>query len=88
MQSSRWQALALLPEAEFLERLAAAQRAAVSAITLTKDERKREKQERRATREVDLGVKIKALPDKRYGVILADPEWQFEPYSRDTGMAL
>src|SRR5262249_16381614 len=27
-----------------------------------------------------------ALPDKRYGVILADPEWRFKPYSRDTGM--
>ncbi len=23
---------------------------------------------------------------KRYGVILADPEWRFEPYSRETGM--
>src|SRR6202000_2117682 len=27
-----------------------------------------------------------ALPNKRYGVILADPEWRFEPYSRETGM--
>ena len=27
-----------------------------------------------------------ALPDKRYGVIVADPEWRFEPYSRETGM--
>ncbi|HYK80106.1 MAG TPA: MT-A70 family methyltransferase, partial [Micropepsaceae bacterium] len=26
------------------------------------------------------------LPDTRYGVILADPPWRFEPYSRDTGM--
>jgi N6-adenosine-specific RNA methylase IME4 len=26
------------------------------------------------------------LPDKRYGVILADPEWRFEPWSRETGM--
>jgi N6-adenosine-specific RNA methylase IME4 len=27
-----------------------------------------------------------SLPDKRYGVILADTEWRFEPYSRETGM--
>ena len=26
------------------------------------------------------------MPDKRYGVIYADPPWQFEPYSRITGM--
>jgi N6-adenosine-specific RNA methylase IME4 len=25
-------------------------------------------------------------PDKKYGVIYADPEWRFEVYSRDTGM--
>lgn len=25
-------------------------------------------------------------PDKKYGVILADPEWRFEPWSRETGM--
>src|SRR5262249_27672431 len=24
--------------------------------------------------------------DKRYGVIYADPEWRFEPWSRETGM--
>ncbi|WP_291854808.1 MT-A70 family methyltransferase [Bradyrhizobium sp.] len=44
------------------------------------------KQEARASREAALGEKQLALPDKKYGVILADPEWQFEPYSRDTGM--
>ena len=44
------------------------------------------KKERRAQRERDLAGKIAALPDKRYGVILADPEWQFEPWSRETGM--
>lgn len=40
----------------------------------------------RTEREADLGQKQTALPDKRYGVILADPEWRFEPYSRETGM--
>jgi N6-adenosine-specific RNA methylase IME4 len=44
------------------------------------------KAERRAQREIELGARIRALPDKRYGVIVADPEWRFEPYSRVTGM--
>jgi N6-adenosine-specific RNA methylase IME4 len=45
-----------------------------------------EKKARREARELELATRIRALPDKRYGVILADPEWRFEPYSRDTGM--
>lgn len=44
------------------------------------------KKEKRAEREAVLAEKIQALPDKRYGVIVADPEWRFEPYSRETGM--
>jgi hypothetical protein len=43
------------------------------------------KRERRRAREVELGAKIMALPDRRYGVIYADPEWHFEPYPRVTG---
>lgn len=44
------------------------------------------KKEARAAKEVALGAQQRALPDKRYGVIYADPEWQFEVYSRETGM--
>jgi hypothetical protein len=44
------------------------------------------KAERRAERELELATKQVALPNKRYGLILADPEWRFEPYSRETGM--
>lgn len=44
------------------------------------------KQTARAQREVNLGAKQQSLPDKKYGVIVADPEWRFEVYSRDTGM--
>jgi N6-adenosine-specific RNA methylase IME4 len=44
------------------------------------------KKERRAERERDLASRQTALPDKRYGVIYADPEWRFEVYNRDTGM--
>lgn len=45
-----------------------------------------DKKERRAERERDLAARQSALPEKRYGVIYADPEWRFEVYSRDTGM--
>ena len=45
-----------------------------------------EKRERRARRKAELGARQRALPDKRYGVILADPPWRFKPYSRLTGM--
>lgn len=44
------------------------------------------KQAMRGVRETELAAKQTALPDKRYGVIVADPEWRFEPYSRGTGM--
>ena len=44
------------------------------------------KAERRAERERELASEQTALPNKQYGVIVADPEWRFEPYSRDTGM--
>lgn len=45
-----------------------------------------DKAERRAERERELGEKTAALPDRKFNVILADPEWQFEPWSRETGM--
>jgi len=44
-----------------------------------------EKKAKRAEREVVLAGKIKALPDRKYGVILADPEWQDENWSEETG---
>ena len=52
--------------------------------------RTKAKKAQRAAREKQLGKAQAAgnlvLPTKRYGVILADPEWRFEPYSRETGM--
>ena len=44
------------------------------------------KKAKRTDRERELGAKQKALPDKKYGVIYADSEWRFEPWSRETGM--
>ena len=37
------------------------------------------KKVKREQRERELGAKIVALPQKKYGVIVADPEWRFEP---------
>src|SRR4029077_2355474 len=44
------------------------------------------KGKQRDLRVAKLADRIKALPATRYGVVLADPPWRFEPYSRDTGM--
>ena len=44
------------------------------------------KQDTRAERERDLAEKQTALPDRKFGVIVADPEWRFEVYSRATGL--
>lgn len=48
--------------------------------------RQDDKKERRADRELNLAAKIRALPSIKAGVIVADPEWRFEPWSRTTGM--
>jgi N6-adenosine-specific RNA methylase IME4 len=45
-----------------------------------------QKKERRAQLEAELGARQRALPDRRYGVIYADPPWRFQPWSRETGM--
>jgi N6-adenosine-specific RNA methylase IME4 len=48
------------------------------------------KKKQRTAREKQLGKAQAAgnlaLPTKKYGVILADPEWRFQTYSRETGM--
>ena len=85
-QSSRWQKLATLDDDDFEQRTALAKKQAVLSVELTGAERKAEKQERRRAREADLGARQVALPQKRYGVIYADPEWRFEVWSRDSGM--
>ena len=44
------------------------------------------KREARSARESELSAALIALPKKRYGVVLADPEWRFEVWSRETGL--
>jgi len=70
------------------ERRIAQGRAAIEAGRSAADKivHENDKAANRAARETELAAKIVAMPDKRYGVIYADPPWRFEPYSRDTGM--
>lgn len=86
--SSRAQRLAAEPAARFEEMIAgwraSAERESARVTTgLLHDTSKREA---RALREASLGARIVALPERRYGVIYADPEWRFEPWSRESGM--
>jgi N6-adenosine-specific RNA methylase IME4 len=76
--------LGALSEREF-EKAVTTARDAVSNVIKTAL-RNDDKKERRDERERELAVKITALPDKRYGVILADPPWRFTSYSTETGM--
>jgi hypothetical protein len=85
-QSSRWQKLADLPDDKFKQRAVTAKKQAVASVEATAAERAVEKKERRLEREAELRAKQSALPEQRYGVILADPEWRGEPYSRETNM--
>lgn len=43
------------------------------------------KRERRQEKEVRLAERLCALPDKKYGIILTDPEWKFKVWS-DAGL--
>jgi N6-adenosine-specific RNA methylase IME4 len=85
-QSSRWQKLAAIDEAAFEAHLKEVRRAAEKSVEGTAQERTAAKQAARSEREVALAAKQLALPDRRYGVILADPEWRLEPWSRETGL--
>jgi N6-adenosine-specific RNA methylase IME4 len=83
-QSSRWQQKAALDEPAQEALIARSKRKAVDAVDAAATPGM--KAERRATREAELADKIGAFPDRRYGVIYADPPWRFEVYSRDSGM--
>ncbi len=77
-----------IPEAEYehlLGRLSETVKARGSRVALI-EMNTEEKKKKRAQKEALLGEYQSLLPDKKYGVIVADPEWRFEPYSRETGM--
>jgi N6-adenosine-specific RNA methylase IME4 len=85
-QSHFWQKLATLDDEAFTERLKEARHRAWAAIELSPAERLAEKRDRRETRERELGAIQLAYPDKLYGLIVADDEWDHEVWSRETGM--
>lgn len=77
-----------IPEAEYehlLGRLSETVKARGSRVALI-EMNTEEKKKKRAQKEALLGEYQSLLPGKKYGVIVADPEWRFEPYSRETGM--
>jgi N6-adenosine-specific RNA methylase IME4 len=73
-------ALARLPEDEQRKLI---ERAKAGEKVTAKPAAKRLKREKRHRK---LIAKIKELPNKKYGVILADPGWKFVPFSEETGM--
>ena len=81
-ESSEWQKLVRLDEPAYELRVRLAKKQALSSSVLTKAEIR----ERRAEREADLGARQCALPDKRYGVLYADPPWAWTAYSSVTGL--
>ena len=88
--SASSQKLAQLPETAFESAMAKARERILSGgaivVSPLKDATTAEKKARRVEREQQLGAKQMALPVAKFGVILADPEWQFQPYSIETGM--
>lgn len=86
--ANRARKAAAMPEAKFEADLVRKAKIAVAAtegvqsvISEARAERHAEMKKKRASREQELAAKIKALPQKQYGVIYADPEWKFEAYS-------
>ena len=85
---NRARTYAAMPASDFERRLVerralvegGASRVATDLVTVA------DKAARRATREADLAGRVRALPDRRYAVILADPEWRFDVWSRETGL--
>ena len=74
--------MAALPKEQQEGLIEPAKKSAVDAVKSSPEI----KAARRAEREAELAARQMALPERRYGVIYADPPWQFEPYSRETGM--
>ncbi|HTN63546.1 MAG TPA: MT-A70 family methyltransferase [Devosia sp.] len=88
--STRSQKFAAVAETAFEAALLSAREKILAGgavvVNPLKDLSTAEKKSRRRAREIELGTKQMALPEARFGVIYADPEWQFEPYSDETGM--
>jgi MT-A70 len=80
-----------MPEEKFEAHVAHAVKVAAAAtegdreiVKAARGEQQAKKRARRQERERELGAKIAALPEKKYGVIY-DPPWKFEAYNEATG---
>lgn len=79
--------IATLPMDEQIAAIESADPKAFAKVAKTRwDEKTKAKKAARVARERELGAKQVALPARKFGVIYADPEWKFEPYSAETGM--
>lgn len=79
--------IAKLPVTEQLDVLRSADPRALSRIAKERREKVQlQKRDSRQQRQVELAHRLMALPEKKYGVIYADPEWRFKAYSDATGM--
>ena len=85
--ANRYEQFNRLPTKEKEKRIARG-RAAIEAGKSAADAiiRQNDKKKRREERERALAEKQLALPNKSYGVIVCDDAWDFEPWSRETGM--
>lgn len=79
-------ALASLPLSEQAIIVARGKAEILAAAKRFRDENTARKKALRAEKEARLGAKQRALPERRYGVIYADPEWRFANWSDETGM--
>lgn len=83
--SSKAQKLAGVPEGDFEAFLERSRIKTLSGKAIVvnpiKDLKTREKAVRRAVREAQLAARQRALPQQRFGVIYADPEWPFRTWS-------
>lgn len=88
--SMKAQGLARVTEIDFDAVIASARSKIVGGgavvVNPVRDVSQKDKAKARADRERVLADKQKALPKGRWGVIYADPEWRFEPWSRESGM--
>jgi N6-adenosine-specific RNA methylase IME4 len=83
---------AAMSEEKFEKQVARSVQIAVAAtegdaavVKAARKEQQAEKTKARAAREVATATKIKALPNARYGVVYADPEWKDEVWDEATG---
>ncbi len=78
--------IASLPRDEHGKLTPEIKKALAPVVKELRAEKQKAKGEKRNAREAELGKKLRAMPEKHYGVVLEDFEWDHEPWSRESGM--